>query len=145
MKRLVFLFFLPFFLTGCAAIVGSEEEAVYINSTPTNIAFVIADSVGNIVAKGHTPQSVVLKKADGSYFGQRAYTLMVTHEGYYSTIMPLEYRHSYWYTFGNLPLFGIPGWFIVDPYSGGMYTFKTPRVNVVMRPCQPGPFRYMCT
>ncbi|HED1544136.1 TPA: hypothetical protein R4S87_004169 [Kluyvera cryocrescens] len=145
MKRLVFLFFLPFFLTGCAAIAGSEEEAVYINSTPTNSAFVIADSAGNIVVQGRTPQSVILKKADGSYFGQQTYTLTVAREGYYSTIKPLEYRLSHWYTLGNLPLLGIPGWLIVDPYFGGMYTFKTPRINVVLRPCQPGPFRYMCT
>lgn len=145
MKRIILALILPFFLSGCASLLGSEEEAVYIDSSPTNIAFVVADSAGNIVAKGLTPRSVILKKADGSYFGKQAYTLTVMREGYYSTIMPLEYRYSYWYTFGNLSLLGVPGWFIVDPYFGGMYTFKTPRVKVVMRPCQPGPFRYMCT
>lgn len=145
MKRLVFLLLLPFFLSGCAALVGTEEEAVYIDSTPTNTAFVIADSTGNIVVKGTTPQSVILKKSDGSYFGKRAYTLAIAREGYYSTVMPLEYRYSYWYTFGNIIFFGVPGWLIVDPYFGGMYTLKSPRVNVVMRPCRLGPFRYMCS
>ena len=145
MKKIIFLFFLPLLLTGCAALLGSEKEAVHIHSTPTDSVFVIADNNGQIVAQGRTPQSVILDKSDNSYFGKRTYTLTVTRDGYYSTIMPLEYRHSYWYTFGNVIFLGVPGWLIIAPYFGGMYTFKESQVNALMRACPPGPFRYMCS
>lgn len=145
MKRFALVLLLPLLLTGCATIVGSDDEAVYIDSVPSNTPFIVADSAGNIVAKGSTPTSVILQKNDGSYLGKREYTLTVKHDGYHSSIVPLEYRLSYWYTFGNLIFGGIPGWFIVDPYSGGMYTLKENRLNVILRQCAPGPFRYMCT
>jgi hypothetical protein len=145
MKKLVFLLLLPFLLTGCASLFGNSEETVYIDSTPTNAFFAIADDSGLVVAMGKTPQSVTLKKADGSYFGRRNYTLTLKQDGYYSVMMPLEYRLSHWYTFGNLIVLGVPGWFIVDPFNGGMYTLKEERVHPVMRLCPRGPFNYMCS
>lgn len=145
MKKLTFLLLLPLLLSGCAAIVGNNEETITINSQPANAFFIIADQSGRIITTGNTPKIVTLKKADGSYFGKREYTLTVKQDGYYSLIMPLETRFSHWYTLGNVIFLGVPGWLIVDPFFGGMYTFKTDTLNAVLRPCPSGPFNYMCT
>lgn len=145
MLKRIFTLTFPLLLTGCAALVGSNDETVTISSSPDNAFFIIADQSGAIVTTGTTPQTVTLKKSDGSYFGKREYTLTLKQDGYYSLIVPLEMRFSHWYTLGNIIFLGIPGWFIVDPWFGGMYTFKTDRINAVMRPCPPGPFNYMCT
>jgi hypothetical protein len=145
MKKFILLLLLPLLLTGCATIVGNSEETVYINSNPTDVPFMITDSSGQITAMGTTPQAVTLKKADGSYFGKVSYTLTLKKAGFYSESMPLEYRLSHWYTFGNIIFFGVPGWLIVDPFFGGMYTFKADKIDIWMRPCEPGPFNYMCS
>lgn len=145
MRKQVWRLLLPLMLTGCASIVGSNEETLYIDSTPTEAYYAVIDRNGDLIATGKTPQSVVLKKSDGSYFGKREYTLTLKQEGYYSTMMPLEYRFSHWYTFGNILFFGVPGWLVVDPFSGGMYTLKEDHVNAILRPCPPGPFNHMCS
>ncbi len=145
MKKLICLLLLPFLLTGCAAVMGNNEEKVYIDSTPAGVPFVISDNKGQITLMGTTPQSVTLKKADGSYFGKMAYTLTLKQEGFYSASVPLEYRFSPWYTFGNIIFFGVPGWLIVDPFFGGRYTFKENNIHIWMRPCERGPFNYMCS
>ncbi|MRS91778.1 hypothetical protein GJV04_17280 [Enterobacteriaceae bacterium RIT714] len=144
MKKQVWRLLLPLMLSGCASIVGSNEETVYIDSTPPHAYYSIIDRDGLIIATGTTPQSVIIKKSDGSYFGKRDYTLTLKQQGYYSVMMPLEYRFSHWYTFGNI-IFGVLGWWIVDPFSGGMYTLKEERVQAILRPCPPGPFNMMCS
>lgn len=144
MKKLLVLL-LPLLLAGCATIVGDNEERVYVDSVPDHATFVIADSNGQIKATGVTPQYVTLKKSDGSYFGKINYTLTLAHEGYNSSIIPLSTRFSHWYTFGNIIFFGVPGWLIVDPFSGGMYTFKQDRIQTWLRPCPQGPYNYMCS
>ena len=145
MKKFLLLLALPFFLSGCAALVGNESEPVAIESTPSQARFVISDGQGDIVAQGTTPQTVWLKKSDNSYFGKINYTLTLSQNGYNSSINPLEYRHSRWYTFGNLIFLGVPGWLIVDPFFGGMYTFKQDHIHTWLRPCPQGPYRYMCS
>ncbi|MTH48663.1 putative periplasmic lipoprotein [Intestinirhabdus alba] len=145
MKNIIFLLFLPLVLTGCATIVNSNNELVYIDSTPADAHFVITDGKGLVVASGKTPQTVTLKKSDGSYFGKQDYMLMLRQQGYYSANILLEHGLSRWYTFGNLIFFGVPGWLVVDPFFGGMYTLKEERVHVDMRPCAPGPYTSMCS
>ncbi|WNJ79845.1 hypothetical protein RJE46_00875 [Cedecea neteri] len=144
MKKFLFLLLLPL-LTGCATLVGNNDATVYIDSTPKSAAFTIFDGKGDIAAQGVTPQSVTLKKTDGSYFGKKSYTLTLKHEGYYSTSLPLETRLSRWYLFGNIIFFGVPGWLIVDPFFGGMYTLKQENLHLLLRACEPGPYRYMCS
>lgn len=144
MKKLLTLL-LPLLLTGCATLMGDDEERVYIDSEPAQSTFVITDDRGQIAATGTTPQYVTLKKSDGSYFGNIRYTLTLSHVGYNSTFMPVSTRFSHWYTFGNLIFLGVPGWLVVDPFSGGMYTFKQDRFRIVLRPCPGGPYAFMCT
>lgn len=144
MKKFLFLLLLPL-LTSCATLVGNNDATVYIDSTPGSAAFTIFNGKGDIVAQGVTPQSVTLKKTDGSYFGKKSYTLTLKHEGYYSTSLPLETRLSHWYLLGNIIFFGVPGWLIVDPFFGGMYALKQENLHPIMRECQPGPYRYMCS
>ncbi|AFJ45194.1 hypothetical protein [Shimwellia blattae] len=145
MRKLAFLLLLPLLLSGCATLVGSSEETVYIDSDPTNAFFAIVDDKGQLAATGRTPQAVSLKKADGSYFGKRSYTLILRHEGYYSVRRPLAYRLSHWYTLGNLVFLGVPGWLIVDPFHGGMYTLEEAQLHLIMRQCPRGPFNDMCS
>jgi hypothetical protein len=73
------------------------------------------------------------------------YTLMLKAEGYNSSIVPLSMRFSRWYTFGNIIFLGVPGWLVVDPFFGGMYTFKQDKVKTWLRPCPRGPYNYMCS
>ncbi|MEJ5073900.1 hypothetical protein WH357_16415 [Enterobacter ludwigii] len=144
MKKLLVLL-LPLLLAGCATIVGDNEEQVRINSVPDHVRFAISDSDGQIVASGITPQTVTLKKADGSYFGKINYTLTLAEDGYNTSITPLSTNLTPWYLFGNLIFFGVPGWLIVDPFSGAMYSFKNNYVQTYLRRCPPGPYRYMCS
>ena len=93
MKKLLVLLLLPL-LTGCASLVGNSTEQVTVESTPSSAYFTITDNHGQIVATGTTPQTVTLKKSDGSYFGKIEYSLAVKAEGYHSTLMPLSMRFS---------------------------------------------------
>lgn len=145
MKKLTLLLLTTWMLTGCAAIFGSNEETVTINSTPDNVPFAVIDHTGAITATGVTPKTLALKKSDGSYFGKREYSLTLRQPGYYSASMPLAYRFSRWYTLGNVIFLGVPGWLIVDPFFGGMYTLKEDSVHVILRPCSRGPFSDMCS
>jgi hypothetical protein len=145
MRKFLLLLALPFFLSGCAALVGNESEPVTIESTPSQVAFMVTDGQGNIVAQGTTPQTVRLKKSDGSYFGKINYTLTLRQYGYNTSSIPLEYRLSRWYIFGNIIFFGVPGWLIVDPFFGGMVTFKQDHIHTYLRPCPQGPYNYMCS
>ncbi|MGK8933359.1 hypothetical protein ACRS85_11110 [Pluralibacter gergoviae] len=98
-------------LSGCATLVGEDEERIYIDSEPARSTFIITDDSGRIAASGTTPQSVTLKKADGSYFGGIRYTLALSSPGYSSELVPLRTRYSHWYTFGNLVFLGFrDGW-----------------------------------
>lgn len=143
MKILLFLL-IPLLLSGCATIVGENEERIFIDSNPAQSPFIITDSSGRIAASGTTPQYVMLKKADGSYFGGIRYTLVLSRPGYSSEVVPLRTRFSHWYTFGNLVFLGVPGWLLVDPFSGAMYTFRQDRLHIQLRPCPRGPWFYTC-
>lgn len=131
-------------LSGCATLVGESEERVFIDSEPAQSPFTITDGSGRIVASGTTPQYVLLKKADGSYFGGIRYILTLSRPGYSSEVVPLRTRFSHWYTFGNLAFLGVPGWLLVDPFSGSIYTFRQDRFHIQLRPCPRGPWFYTC-
>ncbi|AIQ99106.1 hypothetical protein LG71_03925 [Pluralibacter gergoviae] len=131
-------------LSGCATLVGEDEERIYIDSEPARSTFIITDDSGRIAGSGTTPQSVTLKKADGSYFGGIRYTLALSSPGYSSELVPLRTRYSHWYTFGNLVFLGFPGWLAVDPFSGGMYTFRQHNIHLQLRPCPRGPWFFTC-
>ncbi len=111
---------------------------------PGGAQFVISDNHGVVSARGVTPQRVTLPKSDNRYFGKLTYNVTFLHAGYYPTLVPLQTRTTHWYTFGNLLFLGVPGWFLVDPFNGGMYDIYPQRVNALMQPCPRGPWRDTC-
>lgn len=131
-------------LSGCASIVGESSQSILLESDPSGANFVISDNHGRVKARGVTPQRVTLPKSDNSYFGKLSYSVTFMQAGHYPTIVPLETRKTAWYLFGNIISFGVPGWFLVDPFNGGMYTLYPPRVNALMQPCPRGPWRQTC-
>jgi hypothetical protein len=118
-----------FVLGGCATIVGDEDQLIPIGSDPDFASVVIVDESGRQVFSGTTPTSVTLQKSDGSYWGKKSYTLTVTRPGYASRTIPITARANGWYIAGNLVFGGLIGWFIVDPFNGGMYTLTPKQVE----------------
>lgn len=132
MKRLLLALASAWFLSGCATIVGEKTQEVPIQTWPQGVRFVVQDETGRAVAEGVTPQTVSLLKSDGSYFGKKRYTLQLERAGYVPQTIPLELSPNLWYILGNIPLGGIPGWLIVDPFNGGMYKIKPARIYTQM-------------
>lgn len=134
MKRLLLALASAWLLSGCASIVGDQSQDVAIQTWPQGVRFVVQDETGRAVAEGITPKTVSLLKSDGSYFGKKKYTLQLERDGYVPQTIPLEERANLWYLLGNIPLGGIPGWLIVDPFNGGMYNIHPERVHTIMNP-----------
>jgi len=59
---------------------------------------------------------------------------MLEREGYVSKTIPLQEHPNLWYIFGNIPLGGVPGWLIIDPFNGGMYNIEPENVHTIMNP-----------
>lgn len=116
-------------LSGCATIVGDSSQNIVIDSNPTGADFVIKDNTGQAIASGKTPQTVSLKKSDGSYFGGKDYSVTLTKDNYTSTTLPIISHANGWYIGGNLVFGGLIGWFIVDPLNGGMWTLKPDEIH----------------
>ncbi|WP_075181574.1 hypothetical protein [Pantoea sp. 1.19] len=121
-------------LSGCATLVGSEQDQITVQSTPPGARFVVQDEQGRAVAEGITPQVISLQKSTGRYFGKKAWQVMFEIPGYVPLTVPLEARANLWYVLGNLPLGGLPGWLLVDPWYGGMYTIKPALINPPLHP-----------
>ncbi len=121
-------------LSGCATIVGSETQSVRIDSRPQGASVVIQDETGRAVAQGRTPFTATLAKSDGSYFGKKHFRVMLEAPGYVPQTLALEGQANLWYSVGNIPLLGVPGWLVVDPFNGGMYTLKPESLLVTLNP-----------
>lgn len=134
MKKLCLALVSAWLLSGCATIVGNPSQDVVIQTWPQGVKFVVQDESGAAVAEGFTPKTVSLAKSDGSWFGKKKYTLQLERAGFVPQTIPLREKANLWYIIGNIPLGGIPGWLIVDPWNGGMYNIEPARVNTVMNP-----------
>ncbi|HGW6103710.1 TPA: hypothetical protein ACNIQM_001838 [Citrobacter werkmanii] len=119
-------------LQGCATIVGDNTQSVQVTSSPTDAAFLIKDEKGAIVARGVTPQTVMLEKNDGSYFGKKAYLVTMCKPGYATATVPLKETVSGWYSVGDLFTAPIIGYLVIDPFHGGMYNIEPPTANGIM-------------
>ncbi len=108
--------------TGCATIVSKSEYSVGITSTPSNVPFEIKNRAGEIVFRGVTPQSAVLKAGAGYFKGEK---YQVTFKPKGKKAKPqtfvLDTTLDGWYLGGNLLFGGLPGYLIVDPITGAMY------------------------
>ncbi|QEA37687.1 hypothetical protein FGL86_00460 [Pistricoccus aurantiacus] len=117
-------------LTGCASIVGDKDQTVNISSSPSQANVVITDERSAHVHTATTPTTVQLKKADGSYFGGKTYTVEISKDGYASRTMMINSTPNGWYIGGNLLFGGLIGWLIVDPLTGAMYNLSPDSLNI---------------
>ena len=62
------------FSTGCASIIAGKDQLIGINSNPDSAQIIIKDEYGQVVFKGTTPTSVLLKKGDGWLFKASCYS-----------------------------------------------------------------------
>ncbi|WP_423804406.1 hypothetical protein [Obesumbacterium proteus] len=119
-------------LSACATIVGDDSQLVQVNSNPSGVDFTIKDETGVVVSRGITPQSVVLQKSDGSYFGKKNYDIIFCRDSEHITELPIKASANGWYIGGNIAFGGLIGWLAVDPFNGGMYTLKPKTANAVI-------------
>lgn len=119
-------------MSGCATIVGDSTQSVQITSNPTDAAFLVKDEKGAIVARGTTPQTVMLQKNDGSYFGKKSYLVTMCKTGYAPATIPLNETVSGWYSVGNLFTAPLIGYLAIDPFHGGMYNITPETANGIM-------------
>lgn len=127
-----FMTFATLGLTGCASIVGDSNQTLSIASTPSQADVSIVDEKGKDVFEGKTPTTVTLDKSDGSYWGGKDYTLSIEKAGYAPKIIDLQSSPNGWYIAGNLVFGGLIGWFIVDPFSGSMYTLSPGEIDATL-------------
>lgn len=116
-------------LGGCASIVGDKEQAITINSTPSQADVVITDERSQDVFEGKTPTTVTLRKADGSYFGGKSYTATISKDGFQDRTVAISSSPNGWYIGGNLIFGGLIGWLIVDPLTGSMYSLSPDSIS----------------
>jgi hypothetical protein len=117
---------------GCATIVGDKTHLMPINSTPASADILITDEKGVQVFKGQTPTTVTLQKSDGSYWGGKKYTVNISKDGYDPQIIAITSSANGWYIAGNLVFGGLIGWFIVDPFNGGMYNLIPEQITATL-------------
>lgn len=116
-------------LTGCASIVGDKEQTISISSTPSQAHVLITDERSMEVFEGTTPTTVTLRKADGSYFGGKSYSVTISKEGYQDRTLAISSSPNGWYVAGNLVFGGFIGWLVVDPLTGAMYSLSPDEIN----------------
>lgn len=115
--------------TGCATIMGSDVHSMPITSTPSDAGIRITDEKGTAIFQGKTPTTVTLKKSDGSYFGKKSYSVMISKPGYETQTIPVTASANGWYIGGNILFGGLIGWLIVDPLNGKMYNLSPETIN----------------
>ena len=115
-------------LSGCATIVGSPDQEILIESDPSGAELRVIDERGTTVHTGQTPSLIRLNKSDGSYWGGQRYLIHLSKPGHRGRQIALVARPNAWYLGGNAIFGGLIGWFLVDPFSGNMYTL-VPALN----------------
>jgi hypothetical protein len=111
-------------IAGCATIVGDKVHLMPITSTPSDAQVVITDERGVEVFKGTTPTTVTLQKSTGEYWGKKSYSVKISKPGFEPQLIPVMASPNIWYIGGNIIFGGLIGWFIVDPFNGGMYSLS---------------------
>ncbi|MGK5712924.1 hypothetical protein ACSNKO_18985, partial [Proteus mirabilis] len=76
---------------------------------------------------------VTLEKSTGSYFGKKQYEVTISKDGASPVTLPLKSNANGWYIGGNLLFGGLIGWFLVDPFNGGMYTLHPEKVEATLK------------
>jgi hypothetical protein len=113
---------LTLLLTSCGSFMGQQGKRITISSEPEGANVAVINSSNRMTNYGITPFEIKPKTGKG-YFTGETYTLMFAKEGYKDGSIKLESKISGWY-FGNFILGGPIGMLLVDPLTGGMWTFR---------------------
>jgi hypothetical protein len=116
--------------TGCASIVSDSDYPVSVDSSPSGATFEVKDSTGMVLARGTTPQTIVLEAGEG-YFNGADY-IVEASKGGDRGVMRIGRGIDLWYLGGNLFFGGLIGYLIVDPLTGAMWKLDE-RVVVPLR------------
>lgn len=103
-----------------------SRQTVQIRSLPAGATATLYDAVGNEMSSGKTPFVVELKR-NQTYFKSSTYRLVLDMPGYPKQDVILQSNVNGWFI-GNIGwgFIGAPiGMLIVDPLTGGMYSFDT--------------------
>ena len=128
------IFIISFFIiisiiySSCATIMSGSTQKIPITTQPSGAKITIYDINNNIVYKGESPTTTVLKKGSG-FFKKQSYRVVIEKEGYEKIEIIIDADISGWYLFGNFFLGGLVGWLLVDPLTGAMYTLNPDSIN----------------
>jgi len=120
-KRIVAAMAIVCGLTGCASVFNGTTQAVTIRSAPEGATVAVTNRAGVKIHTGTTPVTLTLKRGAG-YFKSETYKVALTKEGFADKELTIDGTLSGWYI-GNIMLGGALGMLIIDPATGGMYTF----------------------
>lgn len=120
------------FLSGCATIVGDNTQVIPIKSNPAGARVVIFDEAGRDVFQGVTPTEVDLAKSTGKYWGGKRYQLTLSKEDHFVRSMTIVAQPNIWYLAGNFVFGGAIGWFLIDPWSGKMYSLSPDGIDATL-------------
>ena len=107
------------FLVSCASIISERYYPVAINSSPSEVNFIIMDKNGNKLHSGKTPYTVTLESGSG-FFSAAKYTIQFKKTGFNTREIQLEGDLDEWYIV-NLLFGGLLGLLIIDPWTGAMW------------------------
>lgn len=108
-------------LSGCASIFNGTTQPIAFSSAPEGASMTITNRAGEAVHAGTTPSTVTLKRGAG-YFKSEAYTVKMKKDGFADLSQQVDGQVSGWYI-ANIMLGGLLGMLIIDPATGGMYSF----------------------
>lgn len=108
------------FTASCASVLTGTSEMIYVDSTPSNARVEVFNRNSESVVSDFTPTVLALKKGAKFFVGEK-YKFVFEKDGYERGEVTLEARVSGLY-FGNF-LVGGPFGLLVDPFTGGMWTF----------------------
>ena len=108
-------------VSDCATIMRDNSQTIPITSSTDNVDIRIADKSGKVIFEGQTPASVNLKTAAGGYFDPQEYTITASKDGFKNQTTIIDWHVSAWYWAGNMALWGLIGYLIIDPITGDMY------------------------
>lgn len=133
MKKIIFAAMITLSASGCASIVGDSYQTIQITTEPSDADYTIHDENGKLIAQGTAPIAVTLAKSSGRYFGKKSYDVNISMEGYQPREVPIRSHVNGWYFGGNFIFGGLIGWFLVDPFNGGMYTLSPEHMIVKLQ------------
>jgi len=115
--------------SGCSTIVSDSTYDVRIDSYPRGADYLITDKKGREVGRGETPDLVKLKAGAG-YFQSNEFNVDFSKDGYNPSTQSIDTGFDGWYI-GNFIFGGWPGFLLVDPLTGAMWTVEQPQVQML--------------